>query len=584
MTFPEFLHFSKSEIFLSSPKKAIPVKMNTYTSIAKTAFAFIIIATLTSCSASKESFSQRDIQKAQKLIGLDFSKKYTKTMHGYLGRNLAGYDTMRTYELDYEVFPAVLFDPHPSDFEKPTSGARPTWDIPDDVARPANLEEAAFYTIPQLASLIKNRKVTSLELTQMYLERLKRYNPTLQCAITITEDLAIEQAKRADAELAAGNYHGILHGIPYGTKDLMAVEGYPTTWGAKPYENQTLDYTATIIQKLEDAGAVLVAKLVSGALARGDVWFGGKTKNPWDVKQGASGSSAGPGSAVSAGLVPFALGTETLGSITSPSTRNGITGLRPTYGRVSRSGVMSLSWSMDKVGPMCRNAEDCAIVFNVIQGKDPKDQTTSDVPFFYTQNLDVTQLKIAYLQKDIEKDTSASGENLRQALEEMKKMGIELISVELPTASPYNAFDIILRAESGAFFDPLVLSEQVDLMVEQHPGSRANSLRQSRFIPAIEYLQANRHRRVLIEQMHAIMKDVDVLISPTFGGRQLLITNLTGHPVIAIPTGLDKENHPTSLTLVGNLYDEGKIIALAKALQERTTFDEMHPPNFVVKP
>lgn len=557
---------------------------NTYNSIATSLLLFVFGLAITSCGSSKASFSQRDIQKAQKLIGLDFSKDQAKMMHNYLDRNLNGYDTMRTYDLSYEVFPAVLFDPHPTGFVKPTFGNSPTWTTPNDIERPSDLEEAAFYTIPQLASLIKNKKVTSLELTQMYLQRMKRYNPTLQCAITITEDLAIEQAKRADADLAAGNYRGILHGIPYGVKDLMAVEGYPTTWGAKPYENQTLDYTATVVERLEDAGAVLIAKLVSGALARGDVWFGGKTKNPWDVKQGASGSSAGSGSATSAGLVAFSLGTETLGSITSPSTRNGVTGLRPTYGRVSRSGVMSLSWSMDKVGPICRSAEDCAIVFNVIQGKDPKDQTTSEVPFFYNQNVDVTKLKVAYLQKDIEKDTSEAGDNLREALEEMKKMGIELISVELPNASPYNAFDIILRSESGAFFDELVRSEQVDLMVEQNAGSRANSLRQSRFIPAVEYLQANRHRRVLIEQMHAIMQDIDVLISPTFGGRQLLITNLTGHPVIAIPTGLDKENHPTSLTLVGNLYDEGTILALAKAFQEKTTFDELHPPNFVAKP
>lgn len=536
------------------------------------------------CSTSKPPFSKRDVKKAQKLVGLDFSRKDIKTMHRYLGRNRAGYDTMRTYDLDHEVFPAVLFDPHPGDFEIPTNGVRPTWKIPNGVARPANLEAAAFYTIPQLASLIKNRKVTSLELTRMFLERLKRHNPTLQCAITITEDLAIEQARRADAEIAAGKYRGILHGIPYGVKDLMAVEGYPTTWGAKPYENQMLDYTATVVKRLEDAGAVLIAKLVSGALARGDVWFGGKTKNPWDTEQGASGSSAGSGSATAAGLVAFALGTETLGSITSPSNRNGITGLRPTYGRVSRSGVMSLSWSMDKVGPMCRNAQDCAIVFDAIQGKDTQDRTTADVPFFYDQRMDITDLKVAYLKEDIEADTTQAGEHLRQALEVMREMGIELIPAALPDANPYRAFDIILRSEAGAFFDELVRSEQVDIMVEQDAGSRANSLRQSRFIPAVEYLQANRHRRVLIEQMHELMQDVDVLISPTFGNRQLLITNLTGHPVVAVPTGLDEENHPTSMTLVGNLYDEGKIITLARAFQERTTFDELHPPDFVAKP
>ena len=402
----------------------------------------------------------------------------------------------------------------------------------------------------------------------------------LQCSISITDSLALAQAKHADDEIQNGHYRGILHGIPYGTKDLMSVPGYTTTWGAGPYKNQVLNETATVVQKLEEAGAVLVAKLVSGALARGDVWFGGKTKNPWDTTQGASGSSAGSGSATSAGLVPFALGTETLGSITSPSTRNGITGLRPTYGRVGRHGVISLSWSMDKVGPMGRNAEDCAIVFSVIQGKDKNDLTTVDLPFGVDWEKDIANLKVAYLKKDIEKDTTESGDNLRAALKTLEEMGVHPTAVEMPEEIPYRGFDIILRAEAGAFFDELVRSGEVDLMVEQDFSSRANSLRQSRFIPAVEYLQANRQRQVLIQKMQDLMKDYDVLISPTFGNDQLLATNLTGHPVIAIPTGLDKENHPTSMTFVGKLYDEASILLLAKAFQEKTVFDEMHPPGF----
>jgi Asp-tRNA(Asn)/Glu-tRNA(Gln) amidotransferase A subunit family amidase len=540
----------------------------------------ILFLFLFSCSSNKQSFTKRDVKKAEKLIGLDFSKRDIDTLYPYLKRNRSGFDSLRKYPLENDVFPAVRFDPVPLGFEMPEQLNGNNWTIPANVEIPERYDDLAFFTIPQLASLIKYKKITSTELTQFFLARLKKYQPTLQCSISITDSLALAQAKRADEEIQNGQYRGILHGIPYGTKDLMAVPGYTTTWGAAPYKDQVIDQTATVIQKLEGAGAVLVAKLVSGALARGDVWFGGKTKNPWDLTQGASGSSAGSGSATAAGLVPFALGTETLGSITSPSTRNGVTGLRPTYGRVSRHGVMSLSWSMDKVGPLARNAEDCAIVLSVIQGKDKNDLTTVDLPFGVNWNKDIKKLKVAYLQKDIEKDTTDSGNNLRNALKVFKEMGVEPIAVEMPKDVPFRGFDIILRAEAGAFFDDLVRSGQVDIMVEQDQRSRANSLRQSRFIPAVEYLQANRQRQVLMQKMQELMKDYDVLISPSFGNDQLLATNLTGHPVIALPTGLDKKNHPTSLTLVGKLYDEASILLLAKAFQDNSSFDELHPPGY----
>ncbi|MBO6531538.1 MAG: amidase [Muricauda sp.] len=550
----------------------------------KTKFPLILILLISltwiSCSTNKNSFSKRDVKKSEKLIGLHFANKQIDTLYPYLQRNRSGFDSLRKYPLDNGVFPAVRFDPTPFGFQMPEQQEGTQWNIPDHVEVPEPYDLLAFYTIPQLASLIKHQKITSTELTKFFLARLKKYQPVLQCSITITDSLALEQAKRADEEIQNGNYRGILHGIPYGTKDLMAVPGYPTTWGAAPYKDQIIDETATVIQKLEDAGAVLVAKLVSGALARGDVWFDGKTKNPWDTTQGASGSSAGSGSATSAGLVPFALGTETLGSITSPSTRNGVTGLRPTYGRVSRHGVMSLSWSMDKVGPLGRNAEDCAIVFEAIQGKDKNDLTTVDLPFGVDWSKDIKNLRVAYLQKDIEKDTTESGNNLRNALKSLKEMGIDPTPVEMPEAVPYRGFDIILRAEAGAFFDELVRSGEVDSMVEQDQRSRANSLRQSRFIPAVEYIQANRQRQVLIQKMQDLMKNYDVLISPTFGNDQLLATNLTGHPVIAVPTGLDDENHPTSMTFVGNLYDEASILLLAKAFQDNTSFDELHPPGY----
>lgn len=540
----------------------------------------ILFLFLFSCSSNKQSFTKRDVKKAEKLIGLDFSKRDIDTLYPYLKRNRSGFDSLRKYPLENDVFPAVRFDPVPLGFEMPEQLNGNNWTIPANVEIPERFDDLAFFTIPQLASLIKYKKITSTELTKFFLARLKKYQPTLQCSISITDSLALAQAKRADEEIQNGQYRGILHGIPYGTKDLMAVPGYTTTWGAAPYKDQVIDQTATVIQKLEGAGAVLVAKLVSGALARGDVWFGGKTKNPWDLTQGASGSSAGSGSATAAGLVPFALGTETLGSITSPSTRNGVTGLRPTYGRVSRHGVMSLSWSMDKVGPLARNAEDCAIVLSVIQGKDKNDLTTVDLPFGVNWNKDIKKLKVAYLQKDIEKDTTDSGNNLRNALKVFKEMGVEPIAVEMPKDVPFRGFDIILRAEAGAFFDDLVRSGEVDIMVEQDQRSRANSLRQSRFIPAVEYLQANRQRQVLMQKMQELMKDYDVLISPSFGNDQLLATNLTGHPVIALPTGLDKKNHPTSLTLVGKLYDEASILLLAKAFQDNSSFDELHPPGY----
>lgn len=533
-----------------------------------------------SCKKEKTSFTKEDVASSQKLIGVAFSEKTLDTIYPYLKKNRIGFDSLRKYPLDNGVFPAVRFDPLPKNFVPRPQDSFPTWEVPSDVALPEERATLAFYTIPQLASLIKNQKISSLELTEFFIARIKKYDSVLQSTITITEELAKEQAKKMDEDLAKGNYRGILHGIPYGVKDLMAVEGYRTTWGAEPFKDQVIEETATVVEKLQAAGGVLIAKLVSGSLARGDVWFGGKTKNPWDIEEGASGSSAGSGSATSAGLVPFALGTETLGSITSPSSKNGVTGLRPTYGRVSRHGVMPLSWSMDKVGPMARSAEDCAIVYSVILGEDPKDQTTTNLGFGFNPKKDFRMLRVAYLKEDIENDTTEHKENLKKAVETFKEMGVQLTEIKLPTAIPFKSFDIILRAEAGAFFDELVRSGDIDNMVEQDQKSRANSLRQSRFIPAVEYIQANRHRQVLIEEIHQLIKNFDVIISPTFGNKQLLITNLTGHPVISVPTGLDDEKHPTSMTLVGNLYDEASILLLAKAFQEETSFDELHPEGY----
>lgn len=534
------------------------------------------------CKPTEYGFRTRDIKSAQRLYGLAFEKDAIDTMYNYLGRNKRGYEELRGYQIDNETFPALTFNAHPDGFKAPEGAQSVVFPaIPKNVERPSSDEEIAFLSIPELASLLRSAKLTSEKLTKIYLDRIERFDGQLESVITVTRETALAQARKADREISEGKYRGILHGIPYGVKDLMAVEGYPTTWGAAPYRDQMIDYTSTVVQKLEEQGAVLIAKLVSGSLARGDVWFGGKTKNPWDLSQGASGSSAGSGAATSAGLVAFSLGTETLGSITSPATRNGVTGLRPTYGRISRYGVMSLSWSMDKVGPICRSAEDCEIVLSAIYGSDPKDPTTNNIPF-EPANDNVQSLRITKLQSDILRDTATQrGKNAIQAVELLEyELQKSFDTLSLPSEYPYRAFDIILRSEAGAFFEKMVRSGKVDVMVEQTEGSRANSLRQARFIPAVEYLQANRVRKILIEEIHELFKDYDVIIAPSARSRQLQITNLTGHPAISIPSGFDEKGRPTSITLIGNLYEEDKILQLAKFYQSLTDFDEKHPPLF----
>ncbi len=413
----------------------------------------------------------------------------------------------------------------------------------------------------------------------MYLERLKEHGPTLQCVVTLTEELALKQAARADAEIAAGKYRGPLHGIPYGAKDLLAVKGYKTTWGAMPYKDQMIDENSTVVKKLEEAGAVLVAKLTLGALAWGDVWFGGKTKNPWNLEEGSSGSSAGSGSATAAGLVAFAIGTETWGSIVSPSTRCGVTGLRPTFGRVSRAGAMALSWSMDKIGPMCRTVEDCAIVFNAIYGPDGLDQSLIDLPFNYNADVDLTGLRIGYLKSAFEGDYTGK-DNDEASLKVLRELGVDLIPFELPEF-PVENISFILWAEAAAAFDELTRSGQDELMVRQIQRAWPNVFRASRFIPAVEYIQANRARHILIQKMAEQMKAVDLFVTPSFGGNNLLVTNLTGHPCVVVPNGFKENGSPTSISFIGQLYDEGTILAVAKAYQDATDWHKQHPSMFI---
>ena len=531
-------------------------------------------------AAKKGPFSVKDIRISQKIFGIHFSDSQIDTLYKQLKENLVGYEEMRKIPLDNEISPAFRFH---SNFkqEQNQSHVAIDWKTNINVNLPDTLQELAFYSLTELASLIQTKKISSVELTQFFLARIKKYDDTLKSVITITEAIALRQAKKADEEIGQGKYRGMLHGIPYGLKDLFNVKGTKTTWGSAPYKDQMFDNDATVVKRLEEAGAVLVAKLVSGELARGDVWFGGKTKNPWDLKQGASGSSAGPGAAVSAGLIPFAIGTETLGSIIAPSARCGVTGLRPTYGRVSRSGAMTLSWSMDKIGPIGRNATDCAIVFEAIMGSDGKDLTVIDAPLNDPHKINPLNLRVS-VEKSIKKDSTFYGKQLKAYLELVKQNGLVFNETELPQKGiPYKAFDVIIRSEAGAFFDQLVLLGRDNLLAEQNRGSRANSLRQSRFIPAVEYIQANRHRQVLMNKMDSLFKNMDILIVPSdTTTRQSLITNLTGHPAMALPMGLDDKGHPMSIVLIGNLFQEDKLIAFGQWLQTITAYHLRKPKYF----
>lgn len=546
---------------------------------------FSLCLILLSECGDRDKIKRGDLEGAQKLIGVKFSDAELDTLLNYVNRNRDGYDSMRKIQLKDGVAPAIYFDPRPDHFQpRQRTKATSDWKLPENVSMPSTDEEIAFLPVTHLSTLIKSGKLTSTRLTEIYLDRLKKYDDTLHAAVTITEDLALKQSAKADEEIGLGRYRGPLHGIPYGIKDLFSVPGYKTTWGAEPYKDQMINEKATVVKKLEDAGAVLVAKLTSGALARGDVWFGGKTRNPWDLKQGASGSSAGSASATSAGLVGFSIGTETLGSIIAPSTRCGVTGLRPTFGSVSRSGAMTLAWSMDKAGPICRTAQDCAIVFSIIKGPDKdeeNDRAILELPFSFHPAKDLKGFKIGYFKKLFDKDTSQVGRNGLQSLEQLRTLGAELKEVSLPDTVPYSVFDIILRAEAGAFFDELVLTHRERMMSQQDKNSRANSLRQARFISAVEYLQANRHRKVLIEEFNTMIKGYDLIVAPTMGRNLSMTTNLTGHPAICIPNGFDKKGHPTSITLFGNLYDEGPILEAAYIIQQATGFEEEHPKRFL---
>jgi Asp-tRNA(Asn)/Glu-tRNA(Gln) amidotransferase A subunit family amidase len=529
------------------------------------------------------------IASAEEVAGVHFDQAERELMLDGLKQQEQRIEALHKVSLPNSVSPAIVFDPVPPGKKIPLPTNRPMVRSRSGLRSvSADVEELAFLPVTELSELVRRNRLTSVQLTQMYLARLKKYDPVLKCVITLTEERALEKARAADSEIRRGKYRGALHGIPWGAKDLLAVRGYKTTWGAGPFKDQVIDADATVVQRLDAAGAVLVAKLTLGELAQGDIWFGATTKNPWKVDQGSSGSSAGPASATAAGLVGFAIGSETLGSISSPSTRCGTTGLRPTFGRVPRTGAMALSWTMDKLGPICRSAEDCALVLDAIHGPDGQDNSVIPADFHWDATLSPKKLRIGYVKSafdtpvtdptDPKRTLHATKKFDDAALDVLKRLGINLMPVDLPDV-PYDAMRLILNAEAAAAFDELTRSDRDKLLVQQGKGDWPNSFRTSRFIPAVDYVNANRVRSIAIQKWDDLMRTVDVIVTPTGAANlsQLVATNLTGHPAVIVPNGFRDDGTPVSLTFLGGLFEEAKVLAVARAYQEATGFHLKHP-------
>lgn len=534
--------------------------------------------------------SGEQIRAAGRLVGLDFTDEECSQMARLLAERAGHFTTLRAgpfSRLANHDPPPLHFDPHlPGDAVVPAVERSYRLADAPEPRRPDDLEELAFWPVSQLARLIRSRQVASLELTEMYLARLRRYGEKLECVVTLTAELALEQARRADDELARGVWRSPLHGIPWGAKDLLATRDYPTTWGATPWRDQLLDFDATVVQRLEAAGAVLVAKLTLGALANGDVWFGGMTRNPWQLEKGSSGSSAGSAAATVAGLVGFSIGSETLGSIVSPSARCGATGLRPTFGRVSRHGAMTLSWTMDKLGPICRTVEDCALVLTAIFGPDGRDVTVTADPFAWDPARGLAGLVIGYdpaaFAADPDADTDSGDGDREQhvnVLATLKAIGADLQPVSLP-ADDMDPMHIVLEAEAAAAFDEMTRNNVDDRLRRQDDSAWPNQLRAARFIPAVEYIQANRYRLHLMREMDALMSTADVLVTPCFAGNVLPLTNLTGHPAVSLPCGFRANGTPSAISFIGGLNREADLLIVARLFQEATAHHRQHPPLF----
>ncbi|MBV8968019.1 MAG: amidase [Verrucomicrobia bacterium] len=577
------------------------------------------------------------IDQAAVLAGITIEPAQKEQLIAKLKDQLKSIKAIRDLGLTNDVPPAFRFDPLLPGYDRPQTETEPQRTVlqasqPPNLSLsglPNNLESLAYRSVVELGELIRTRKVSSVDLTNMYLNRLQRFNDQLKFAVTLTTDRALAQAREADNDLAKGTYRSPLHGIPWGAKDLLAVKGYPTTWGAGGFEHQQFTEDAIVVQRLDSAGAVLVAKLTLGALAMGDKWFGGRTRNPWNVVEGSSGSSAGSAAATASGCVGFAIGSETLGSISSPSTRCGTSGYRPTFGFVPRTGAMTLAWTMDKLGPIARTVEDCALVMQAIYGPDGKDASVNAFGFQWDVGFDWKKLRVGYPAALFEppKSEDTPPDNLsdedraawetakpdraaarerklydRQydlaALQKLRDLGVKLQALELPDM-PLDAIALLLNAEAAAAFDDLTRSKRDYLLTEQGPDDWPNLFRAARFYPAIEYLQANRARTLLMRKMAQIFKTIDVLVVPSPADSQLTITNLTGHPAVILPNGtrgqdapkppaVDRDDDdriggpgtPVSLTFLGNLYRDAALLAFAHHYQIATGFLNQQPPGF----
>ena len=526
----------------------------------------------------EEKATAANVAAMEKLIGLSFTDDQRKQIGRDAESNPFAYRQLRDTEIALGIEPPLAFLPGVS---APAAEERRPFELSREPKpeRPSSQDELAFLPATALAQLIESREVSPVELTRLYLDRLSKHGPKLHCLVTLTDELAMEQAEAAEAEIMAGRYRGPLHGVPWGAKDLLATRGIPTTWGATPFKDQVIDTDATVVERLRDAGAVLVAKLSLGALASGPTWFGGRTRNPWNLEEDSSGSSAGPGAATAAGLVGFSIGSETLGSIVSPSRRCGVVGLRPTYGRVSRYGAMALSWTMDKLGPMCRGVEDCAAVLQAIYGPDDRDRSVANVPFNWEPTVHMEELEVGYLETPFDEVKNNDERSVdAAALEVLRSLGAPLppVAVGAITTLPIRAIQGLLTIEAAAMFDDLTRSGELEVMAVQDRSNWPKAFRNARMVPAVEYLRMQRIRSLLVQRMEELMAHWDVIITPALDSQSMGITNLTGHPEVSVPCGF-VDGMPRALRLIGKLYDEATVLAVARAYEQATEWHQRHP-------
>lgn len=519
--------------------------------------------------------SKDQVIAALAVMGLTFTDPQIDMLMPVANRLFAQYEAIRTLDVPLDTPPAITFSPAITGYPAPHGSSAFRHGKAPALIKYAKPEELAFQTALELGAMVRARRITSVALTQMYIDRLKTYGPKLNCVITLTNDLALEQAKQADAMLRRGKRLSALHGVPYGAKDLFDTKGILTTWGAEPYAHRVPDTDATVVEKLRDAGAPLVAKLSMGALAQGGLWFGGMTKTPWNYDQTSSGSSAGSASATSAGLVGFSIGTETLGSIVSPSTRCGVAGVRPTFGRVSRAGAMALCWTMDKIGPICRSVSDCAEVLRLIAGPDGKDLSVLNAPLHWDARRSLKKMKVGYLSADFERLRPNVKPVYDAALAELRKAGVQMEPMQLPEF-PLNTLGLILDAEAAAAFDDLTRQPGgLEQLSGQTPGDWPNQFRSSRLIPAVEYIRAQRARTIYMRKFHEAMDQWDGFVSPT-DGQSLTATNYTGHPQTVVPCGF-VDGLPQGLLFTSRLFEEGAAMRLAYAYEQATDWHKQHP-------